>query len=156
MAFSTDLVSTLDREENGETPFTPPVQTIYALREASAELLEESVSSRIVRYQDIAKSLRDGLTALELSFLVPREHLSNTMTTVMMPDGVSYEDLHRPLKEQGYVIYKSQGYLSESTFRLGTVGVISEDDISGFLEALGRLLRRSSDFQVSKMHEVES
>ena len=62
------------------------------------------------------------------------------MTTVMMPDGVSYEDLHRPLKEQGYVIYKSQGYLSESTFRLGTVGVISEDDISGFLEALGRLL----------------
>jgi len=140
VAFSTDLVSTLSREEDGETPFTPPVQTIYALREASAELLEEGVSSRIARYQHIAKSLRDGLTALELSFLVPREHLSNTMTTVMMPDGVPYEDLHRPLKEQGYVIYKSQGYLSESTFRLGTVGVILEDDISGFLEALGRLL----------------
>ena len=140
VAFSTDLVSTLDREERGETPFTPPVQTIYALREASAELLEEGVSSRITHYQDIAKSLRDGLTSLELSFLVPREYLSNTMTTVTMPEGISYEDLHRPLKEQGYVIYKSQGHLSESTFRLGTVGVLSQDDVSGFLGALSHLL----------------
>ena len=140
VAFSTDLVSTLDREEGGETPFTPPVQTIYALREASAELLEEGVSSRIAHYRDIAKSLRDGLASLELSFLVPREHLSNTMTTVTMPEGVSYEALHRPLKEQGYVIYKSQGHLSESTFRLGTVGVLSQEDINGFLGALGQLL----------------
>ena len=140
VAFSTDLVSTLDREERGETPFTPPVQTIYALREASAELLEEGVSSRITHYQDIAKSLRDGLTSLELSFLVPREYLSNTMTTVTMPEGISYEDLHRPLKQQGYVIYKSQGHLSESTFRLGTVGVLSQDDVSGFLGALSHLL----------------
>ena len=77
---------------------------------------------------------------LELSFLVPRRHMSNTMTSVMLPGGVSYADLHRPLKEMGYLIYKSQGYLSEITFRLGTVGVISQEDVRGFLVALGRLL----------------
>ena len=76
VAYSTDLVSTLNREENGETPFTPPVQTMYALREALRELLEEGVSTRIARYQDIANTLRDGLAELELSLLVPREHLS--------------------------------------------------------------------------------
>ena len=84
--------------------------------------------------------MRNGLTALELSFLVPREHLSNTMTTVMLPEGISYTDLHRPLKDQGYLIYKSQGHLSETTFRLGTVGVISQEDVQGFLSALGKLL----------------
>jgi 2-aminoethylphosphonate-pyruvate transaminase len=140
VAFSTDLVSTLDREENGETPFTPPVQTLYALREALRELLEEGVAARISHYQDIARALRDGLAALELSFLVPREHLSNTMTTVTLPEGFSYTDLHQPLKEQGYLIYKSQGHLSETTFRLGTVGVISRKDVHGFLGALGQLL----------------
>ncbi len=140
VAFSTDLVSTLNREETGETPFTPPVQTLFALREALQELLEEGVSARIAHYQDIAKALRDGLAELELSFLVPREQLSNTMTTVDLPEGLSYTDLHQPLKEQGYLIYKSQGHLSESTFRLGTVGVISRDDVQGFLGALGRLL----------------
>ena len=140
VAFSTDLVSTLSREEGGETPFTPPVQTMYALREAAQELLEESVSSRIAHYKGIAKALRDGLSSLELPLLVPREHLSNTMTSVMLPEGLSYDDLHRPLKEKGYLIYKSQGPLSETTFRLGTVGVISQDDIRGFLGTLEQLI----------------
>ena len=116
------------------------MQTIYALREALRELLEEGVSTRIARYQDIAKSLRDGLADMELSFLVPREHLSNTMTTVELPKGFAYADLHQPLKEQEYLIYKSQGHLSETTFRLGTVGVISQEDVRGFLVALGGLL----------------
>ena len=142
LAYSTDLVSTLKREEGGETPFTPPVQTMYALREAAGELMEEGVPNRISHYQDIARALRDGLSSLELAFLVPREHLSNTMTSVMLPQGVAYADLHGPLKERGYVIYKSQGRLSESTFRLGTVGVISQDDISRFLLALEQVLGR--------------
>ena len=142
LAFSTDLVGTLKREEQGETPFTPPVQTMYALREAARELLEEGVPNRISHYQGIAKTLRDGLSSLELAFLVPHEHLSNTMTSVMLPEGVAYPDLHGPLKERGYLIYKSQGHLSETTFRLGTVGLISQDDISSFLLALEQVLRR--------------
>ena len=142
VAFSTDLVNTLQREEVGETPFTPPVQTMYALHEACEELLEEGVANRIVHYQEIAETLRDGLSALELSFLVPRHQMSNTMTSVVLPDGVSYADLHQPLKEQGYVIYKSQGVLSETTFRLGTIGVITKDDVRGSLQALGQVLGR--------------
>ena len=142
VAFSTDLVNTLSKEEDGETPFTPPVQTIYALREASRELLEEGVENRVTHYQDIARSLRDGLASLELTFLVPREHLSNTMTSVVLPEGFSYADLHRPLKERGYVIYKSQGHLSDKTFRLGTVGLLTQDHIRGFLDSLATVLGR--------------
>ena len=142
LAFCTDLVSTLAREKEGETPFTPPVQTMYALREAARELLEEGVPNRISHYQGVAKTLRDGLSSLELALLVPREHLSNTMTSVTLPEGVAYPDLHGPVKECGYVIYKSQGYLSKSTFRLGTVGLINQDDVRGFLHALERVLPR--------------
>ena len=140
VSFSTDLVGALMREEQGETPFTPPVQTMYALREALRELLEEGVQQRIARYQDTARTLREGLASLELAFLVPTEQLSNTMTTVMLPEGVTYADLHGPLKSQGYVIYKSQGHLGETTFRLGTVGVIEDKDIQGFLLSLRQVL----------------
>ena len=58
------------------------------------------------------------------------------MTGVNMLPGVSYDDLHRPLKEEGYVIYKSQVHLSESTFRLSIVDVIFQNDISRFLGQL--------------------
>ena len=142
VAFSTDLVSALSKEEQGETPFTPPVQVLYGLREALRELVEEGVENRIGDYQGIAGALRDGLSSQELTFLVQREHLSNTMTSVMLPQGFSYPALHDPLKEMGYVIYRSQGYLSETTFRLGTVGLISLDDIRGFLNALAHVLDR--------------
>ena len=142
VTFSTDLVGTLSREEDGETPFTPPIQTINALREAARELLEEGVDRRILHYQDIAESLRDGLASLELSFLVSREHLSNTMTSVMLPDGFTYKDLHQPMKERGYLIYKSQGPLSETTFRLGTVGLITQEHIGGFLDNFAQVLGR--------------
>ena len=64
------------------------------------------------------------------------------MTSVMLPEGVSYADLHAPLKTHRYVIYKSQGHLSDTTFRLGTVGVIDEEDIEGFLLALRQVLAR--------------
>ena len=86
--------------------------------------------------------MRNGLSALELAFLVPRHQMSNTMTSVVMPEGASYAGLHQPLKEQGYVIYKSQGVLSETTFRLGTIGVMTKDDVRGFLQALGQVLSR--------------
>ena len=131
VAFSTDLVSSFSKQENGETPFTPPVQSMYALREALMELLEEGVQERIVHYRGIANALRDGLASLELKLLVGREHLSSTMTSVKLPEGLSYSALHAPLKEKGYVIYKSQGHLAETTFRLGTVGVIGQKRYTG-------------------------
>ena len=59
------------------------------------------------------------------------------MTGVNMLSGVSYDDLYRLLKEEGYVTYKSQVYLGESTFRLGIVDVIFRNDIS---RSLGQLL----------------
>ena len=101
VAYSTDLVSAVHREDEGETPFTPPVQAMYALREALMELTEEGVENRIGGYREVANTLRDGLSSLGLEFLVPRKYLSNTMTSVMLPEGLSYSDLHRPLKEMG-------------------------------------------------------
>ena len=142
VAFSTDLVSALDKEDASETPFTPPVQAMYALREALLELAEEGVENRIAGYREVADVLRDGLSSLGLEYLVPRHQLSNTMTTVMLPEGFTYTELHDQLKELGYVIYKSQGHLSDRTFRIGTVGVITPSDMTGFLRALEHVLRR--------------
>ena len=59
------------------------------------------------------------------------------MTGVNMLSGASYDDLYRPLKEEGSVTYKSQVHLGESTFRLGIVDVIFRNDIR---RSLGQLL----------------
>lgn len=66
--------------------------------------------------------------------------MSNTMTVVYAPDHKEYAELHPELKKRGFVIYASQGELSQTTFRLGTVGVLSSDDIENFLGVLKTLL----------------
>jgi len=137
-----DLLTHIEKEQSDETPFTPPIQVIYAFREALLELMEEGVQKRITHYRRIAEALRDQIKGLGLDLLLPREQYSNTMTSVMLPAGYTYETLHDPLKEMGYLIYKGQGFLADKVFRLGTVGVMSESNILGFSDALRRVLGR--------------
>ena len=59
------------------------------------------------------------------------------MTGVNMLSGASYDDLYRPLKEEGTVTYKSQVPLGDSIFRLAIVDVIFRNAIN---RSLGQLL----------------
>jgi 2-aminoethylphosphonate-pyruvate transaminase len=136
-SYYTDLLTHLQYEENGETPFTPAVQTFFALREALKEILEEGLHNRITHYRKISSQLRDGLEAIGLKLFLPRSISSNTMTTVYLPGGFTYEKLHAEMKKEGYIIYNSLGELKGKTFRLGIVGLLSSRDINGFLKVLG-------------------
>jgi 2-aminoethylphosphonate-pyruvate transaminase len=139
-SFYTNLLSHVKSEENGQTPFTPPVHVFYAFLEALHELKEEGVNRRIQRYQKITGLLRDGLKRLDIRFLLPEGLMSNTMTVVYIPHKHSYTELHDKFKKRGFVIYASQGALSYTTFRLGTVGIISKEDIEQFLKIFKSLL----------------
>ena len=123
-----------------ETPFTPPVHTLFAFREALRETLDEGVENRIAHYRKISGLLRAGLKGIGLKFFLPEELYSNTMTSVYLPLGIAYEELHDKLKDRGFVIYNAQGHLRGELFMLGVVGVISEQDIHDFLAALREVL----------------
>lgn len=139
-SFCTDLILHYKLESKGQTPFTPPVQSFYAFEEALRELKEEGVEERINSYKDITGFLRQGLKDLGLSFYLPDKLMSNTMTVVNIPEGRNYYLLHNEFKKRGFVIYASQGKLSETTFRLGTVGIISKKDIEKFITIFKELL----------------
>ncbi len=136
------LIRHLDYERKGQTPFTPAVQTFYALREALRELIEEGMDKRIRHYAKITRLLRDGLLNLGLKLYLKEGLFSNTMTTVFLPDGITYEYLYQECRRMGYEIYVPVKGLSDKTFRIGTVGLISEDDIKGFLEVLKSILEK--------------
>lgn len=128
------------QEAKGQTPFTPAVQVFYAFEEALKELQEEGIDERIRKYKHIAQCLRRGLKDLGIGFFLPEGLRSNTMTVVRIPENKNYASLHYEFKKKGFVIYPSQGKLSETTFRLATVGIISQEDIEEFLAVFKRLL----------------
>ncbi len=128
-------------QEKGEPLFTPAVQVGYALNEALAELLEETVPARIARYAKAAALLRDGFSRLALSFLLPALLRGNTITALELPAGFSYARLHDRLKTRGFVIYAGQGALAPRIFRVANMGNVSLDEYREFLAALEEVLQ---------------
>jgi len=122
------------------TPFTPAVQVAYALDEALAELLEETVASRIARYAASATLLRVGFARLGLECVLPAALRSNTITSLRFPAGRTYGDLHDALKARGIVIYEGQGAFAREAFRVANMGAVGRGDFTRFLEALGDVL----------------
>jgi 2-aminoethylphosphonate-pyruvate transaminase len=123
-------------------PFTPAVQLAYAFDEALAELLEEGVAARVARYAGAAALLRDGFARLGLEFLLPPELRSNSITSLRLPAGRTWADLHDGLRARGFVVYEGQGRLAREVFRVANMGHLRGADFERFLVALGEVLGR--------------
>jgi 2-aminoethylphosphonate-pyruvate transaminase len=123
-------------------PFTPAVQVAYALDEALAELLEETVAGRITRYATAAATLRAGFERLGLTCVLPPALRSNTITSLRFPPGVQYATLHDALKRRGFVIYEGQGWFAREAFRVANMGALTRADLERFLDALADTLAR--------------
>jgi 2-aminoethylphosphonate-pyruvate transaminase len=129
-----------EAQERRSIPFTPSVQTWYALDAALDELLEETVAKRVQRHRAAAQLLREGFVRLGLKALLPVAYQSNTLTSLFLPEGMSYSHLHDGLKERGFVIYEGQGKLQTGIFRVANMGYLTLDDFRRFLGALEEVL----------------
>jgi 2-aminoethylphosphonate-pyruvate transaminase len=126
--------------ERRSVAFTAAVQVLYALDEALDELLEETVAGRIARYGRAAGQLREGFAAMGLSCLLPAELRSSTITTLRLPAGCSYAELHDRLRASGFVIYEGQGRLGSEVFRVANMGALAPEVFTRFLDELRRAL----------------
>ena len=135
-----NLAAHYHAQTRGETLFTPAIQVYYAFEEALAELLEETVVSRIKRYSEAAQILRRGFREIGLKFLIPEDLHCNTLTALNLPQGVSYVDLHDKLKRKGFIIYAGQGNLSKTAFRVANIGDIKVAEFERFIYTLKKVL----------------
>jgi 2-aminoethylphosphonate-pyruvate transaminase len=136
-----DLGGYCREQDKGGTPFTQSVQTFYALAEALAEFEEEGGwRARHARYAALAAQVREGLKAMGIRPLLPDDASSVVLNAYYLPDGVTYEQLHDHLKDQGFVIYSGQGALARSIFRISTMGAITAADMDRLLDAFRALL----------------
>jgi 2-aminoethylphosphonate-pyruvate transaminase len=133
----------VDNQGAGTTPFTPAVQIYYAFDEALNELMEEGVAKRIQRYKKIATLIRDRMAKLGVKPVLTPDKQSNTITAYHLPEGITYQSLHDQLKKEGYVIYAGQGQFESQIFRVANMGVLTEPQIVGFLDAFERICTKA-------------
>ncbi len=129
-------------ERTGEMHFTPPVQTIYATRQALKEYFEVGEEAKFARHHRVIEAIHDGLAQMGLREVIRRDIQSGLVASVLYPDDPNwnFEHVHDYCYERGFTIYPGK-ISTTNTFRLCALGTIDQPDIEAFF----RVLREAFD-----------
>jgi aspartate aminotransferase-like enzyme len=128
--------------DKGETPFTPPVSLVFALREALAMIDAEGLPAVLARHRRLSSALRAGFTALGFPMFPSAPLLSPTVTVGIVPDGLDGGTIVRHMHARYRTVIAGQRTkLAGRVIRIGTMGAIGPADILTDLHYLECTLR---------------
>lgn len=132
-------------EKTGEMHFTPPVQTIYAARQALAEYWNEGEEEKWNRHQRVMEAIHDGEERIGLKEVLEREVQSGLVSAVRYPDDPNwnFDKVHDYCYERGFTIYPGK-IGKQGTFRLCALGAIGSDDIEDFWIVFEKALKHNN------------
>jgi 2-aminoethylphosphonate-pyruvate transaminase len=117
----------------GEMHFTPPVQSMYALKQALEEYWKEGEQARWQRLSKCWEAVHNGLEEIGLESVLDKEIQGKLVVTIKAPedDRFDFFKLHDYCYDRGFTIYPGKMF-GLNTFRLCNLGLITENDIQAF------------------------
>lgn len=118
------------------SPFTPPVNLMYALQTTLRMMKAEGLEHIFARHQRQMKATRAAMKALGMPLFAPDDAASPAITAVA-PVAVEAEQLRSILKKRFDIILAGgQDHLKGKIFRLGHLGFVADRDILTAIAAL--------------------
>ncbi|MFC1982284.1 pyridoxal-phosphate-dependent aminotransferase family protein [Chloroflexota bacterium] len=123
--------------EKGQTPWTPGVTVIFGLAVALEMMLKEGRSNVFARHARVGKATREGIKSLGLPLFADENYASNTVTAVAVSNGLDTKKLRDIMREEhNIVLGGGQQKLDGKIFRIGHLGLVTEDEINTVMAAL--------------------
>lgn len=132
-------------ERTGEMHFTPPVQTVYATRQAIKEYFAEGESEKWARHTRVFRAIQQGMERLGFRNVIRPEWQAGLVASLYYPSDTNWDfaKIHDYCYERGFTIYPGK-IASTDTFRLCALGAIDEDDIKDFLAVFEEALKQNN------------
>ena len=132
-------------ERTGEMHFTPPVQTVYATRQALNEYFLEGEQAKWARHTRVYNAIYNGLEKLGFKSYIKKELQSGLVVSAIYPDDKNwdFEKVHDYCYNRGFTIYPGK-ISTTNTFRLCALGAIDEQDIFDFFAVFEQALRENN------------
>ncbi|MEM1662455.1 MAG: alanine--glyoxylate aminotransferase family protein [Desulfurococcaceae archaeon] len=117
-------------EKEWSTPTTPPIPQIIGLN-VVLRIVERMGGKEawLKMYSDRAEKIRRKVVELDLKLFAEPGYYSPTITVVNCPAGVKSGEIYRAMRERGFEIARGYGAVKDTTFRIGHMGYITDDDI---------------------------
>jgi aspartate aminotransferase-like enzyme len=121
--------------EKLQTPFTPAVSLIIALKEALRLIKQEGLENIYNRCERLAKATREA--ALHLGLSLFSKTPSNALTAINVPKEIQAKKLIEKLEEDwGVKVAEGQEEMKDKIFRIAHLGYVTEADIITTISAL--------------------
>ncbi|MFD1685309.1 pyridoxal-phosphate-dependent aminotransferase family protein [Halobellus litoreus] len=144
--FYEDLEWHLRKSASHQTPFTSAVPLFRAMAVAVEDIVEETMPTRIARHRRQAAAFRAGFTAMGLDLFADatgETELSNTVTSVSLPDAVSgddADDFFDGVAARNVSISGGQGHLGGTIFRVSNMGGLPDAAIRRGVRTVGEAM----------------
>ena len=123
--------------EKNQTPWTPSESVVFALSVSLKMMLQEGLQNINARHARVANMCREGAKELGLSLFADPAYASNTVTSIKAPEGKDANELRKLVKANHDIeLGGGQQKLNGKIFRVGHLGLITDDDIDAVLKAL--------------------
>ena len=143
--FNWDFARAQKYLEIGQTPWTPAVSIVFGLSVALDMMLKEGLSNIFARHIRVGNAAREGVKSLGLSIFPDEKCASNTVTAVSVRDGMDVKEMLKILREQYQIVLAGgQQSLQGKIFRIGHLGLVTEEDIKEIISALKEVLPKVS------------
>src|SRR3989338_5812250 len=138
--YYTDLARCETSLKDWDTPFTPALTLVLALREALAQIHKEGIEKVWMRTAKLAEETRQAVQKLGLELFSKQP--ANTLTAVKVPPGINGEKLISTMRdEKGVTMAGGQGEMKGKVFRISHMGFITESDIRTGISVLKETLQ---------------
>jgi aspartate aminotransferase-like enzyme len=125
--------------DKNDTPFTPAVSLVVALKEALDLIKREGLENVFKRHRRLARATRGALLAL--GFKLFSATFCNVVTAAYVPEGIDSTQLVKLMREKFAVsIANGQGRLKGKVVRLAHLGYIQAEDIITGIASLEKAL----------------
>ncbi|MBI3988099.1 MAG: alanine--glyoxylate aminotransferase family protein [candidate division NC10 bacterium] len=137
--FYFDFQATKKSQEKNQSPFTPAVSLVAALKEALDLIQAEGLEKVIARHKRLSRATLAGVEALGLEPFAERP--SPAVTAVKAPEGIAPKEIVKAMRTKyGITIAGGQGKLKDTIFRIAHLGYADESDVILVLSTLERIL----------------
>ena len=127
--------------QKSQTPATPAIPQMFALRAQLTDMLAEGLDARFARHERMAKVVQAW--AKKHFDIYPEEgYWSKTVTCIKNTKNLSISDLVKTLaKDYSFRISNGYGAIKEKTFRIAHMGDVQLDEVEGVLKAIETVLK---------------
>lgn len=149
--FYSNLTIWEDWYENKWFPYTQPINSILALDCAIDRLLRNDY---LARHKTLGLAVRNAVEKSGLK-LYPKDSFSNTVTTIILPQGILFEDVFdKMISDHNIMIGGAFDYLSGKVIRIGNMGEnCYEEKLYITLKALDAVLKSLGCKLKGNIHE---